>query len=119
MAPHSKHTRELRRFLVINFRVGTRENGYLVGPILASTPDYKRFHYWDEPGVAVLDEDDYEVVKVYPLGITYDQVARQFVKDFSPPTTRAYCSAGWIMPDGAFFSAENWADLGQHQILAA
>lgn len=119
MAPHSKRIPELRRFLAIYFRVGTRENGYLVGPILASTPDYRRFHYWDEPGVAVLDEDDYEVVKVYPLGIAYDEVARQFVNDFSPIATGAYRSAGWVMPDGAFFSAENWADLGQQPTLAA
>ena len=108
-----------RRFLVINFRVGTRESGYLVGPALVSTRDYTRFHYWDEPSAVVLGEDDYEVVKVYRLGVTYDEVTRQYVKDFPPIATGPDRSAGWIAPDGTFFSAEGWADLGQHPILAA
>jgi hypothetical protein len=119
MAPQHQRTPELRRFLVINFRVGSRENGYLVGPTLVSTRDYKRFHYWDEPGTVVLGEDDYEVVKAYRLGVTYDEVTRQFAEDFPPPATGPYRSAGWIAPDGTFFSAEGWADLGQHPILAA
>jgi hypothetical protein len=110
---------ELRRFLVINFRVGTRENGYLVGPALVSTGDYKWFHLWDEPSAAVLGADDYEVVKVYRLGVTYDEVTRQFAKDFPPTATGPHRSIGLIAPDGTFFSAEGWADLGQHPILAA
>lgn len=110
---------EVRRFLVINFRVGTRENGYLVGPTLVSTRDYKRFHYWDEPSAVMLGADDYEVVKVYPLGLTCGEVSLLFAKDFLPTTSGRYRSAGWIAPDGAFFSAEGWADFGQHPILAA
>jgi hypothetical protein len=110
----------LRRFLVINFRVGTRESGYLVGPVLVSTCDYKWFHLWDEPSAAVLSEDDYEVVKVYRLGLTVGEVTRQFAKDFpQTTTTRPYCSAGWIAPDGAFYSAQGWADLGPHPIVVA
>ncbi len=110
---------ELRRFLVINFRIGTRENGYLVGPTLVSTRDYRRFRYWDEPGAAVLGEDDFEVVKVYPLGLTCGEVSLLFVKDFPPTAIGPDRSAGWIASDGSFFSAEGWVSLGQHPILAA
>jgi hypothetical protein len=119
MTPQHERAPALRRFLVINFRVGTRENGYLVGPALVSTRDYRRFHYWDEPGAAVLGADDYEVVKIYRPGLTYDEVTRRFAKDFPLPPTRPYHSIGLIAPDGTFFSAEGWADIGQHPILAA
>jgi hypothetical protein len=119
MAPQHESTPELRRFLVINFLVGTRESGYLVGPTLVSTRDYKQFHYWDEPSAAVLEEDDFEVVKVYRLGLTYDEVTRQYAKDFPLVAAEPYRSAGWIAPDGAFFSAEGWVNLGQRPILAA
>ncbi len=57
MAQQHESTPELRRFLVIRFRVGSPESGYLVGPTLVSTCDYKRFHYWDEPGAATLEAD--------------------------------------------------------------
>jgi hypothetical protein len=119
MTPPHQSTPELRRFLVINFLVGSHEDGYLVGPALVSTRDYKRFHYWDEPSAAVLEKDDYEVVKVYRLGVTYNEVTRQFAKDFPPSATGPYRTAGFIAPDGAFFSAEGWANLGQRPILAA
>jgi hypothetical protein len=119
MTPQHECAPELRRFLVINFRVGTRENGYLVGPALVSTRDYKRFHFWDEPSAAVLSEDDYEIVKVYRLGLTYDQVTGQYLKDFPSTSTEPYRSIGLIAPDGSFFSAEGWANLGQHPILVA
>src|SRR5262245_861149 len=112
-------TPELRRFLVINFWVGSRENGYLVGPALVSTRDYKLFHLWDEPSAAVLGEDDYEVGKVSRLGLSYDDVSRQYTKDFPLTVTGSNRSAGWMAPDGTFFSAAGWADLGQHPILAA
>ena len=87
MAPQHERTPELRRFLVINVRIGSRESGYLVGPALVSTRDYKWFHLWDEPSAAVLGEDDYEVVKIYRLDLTYDQVMRQFAQDFPSITT--------------------------------
>ncbi len=119
MAPQPDPPPELRRFLVINFLVGTRENGYLVGPALVSTRDYKRFHYWDEPSAVVLGEEDYEVVKVYRLGVTYDEVTRQFAVDFPPTATGPYRSAGWMGPDGTFYSAQGWADLGLHPTVAA
>jgi hypothetical protein len=119
MAAQYQSISELRRFLVINFRVGTRQNGYLVGPALVSTCDYKQFHLWDEPSAAVLGEDDYEVVKVYQLGLTYDEVTRQFANDFPSVTTGPNRSAGWIALSGAFYSAQGWADLGQHPIVAA
>ena len=110
---------QLRQFLVISFRVGTREDGYLVGPTLVSTRDYKRFHYWDEPSAVVLGADDYEVVKVYPLGLSCGEAALLFAKDFLPTSSGRYRSVGWIASDGAFFSAEGWVSLGQHLVLAA
>ena len=90
MTPQHECAPELRRFLVINFRAGTRENGYLVGPALVSTRDYKRLHFWDEPSAAVLSEDDYEIVKIYRLGLTYDQVTGQYAKDFPSTGTQPY-----------------------------
>src|SRR5262245_33688647 len=119
MALQHERTSGLRRFLVINFRVGSRENGYLVGPALVSTRDYKRFHLWDEPNAAVLGEDDHEVVKVHRLGLTDDEVAQRFANAFPLTATEPARSAGWIAPDGTFFSAAGWADLGQKPILAA
>jgi hypothetical protein len=119
MTPQHERTPELRRFLVINFRIGTRENCYLVCPALVSTRDYTQFHLWDEPSAAMLGADDYEVVKVYRLGLSYDEVTRQFAKDFPPTAIGTYRSAGWIAPDGAFYSAEGWTNLGQHPIVAA
>jgi hypothetical protein len=74
--------RERRRFLVINFRIGTRENGYLIGPALVSTSDYARFHFWDEPCAAEFDADEYEIVKLYQRGLSYDEATRQFAKEF-------------------------------------
>lgn len=41
MASQHERTPELRRFLVINFRIGSRESGYLVGPALAGLTHYK------------------------------------------------------------------------------
>ena len=119
MAQQPDHPSEQRRFLVISFRVGTRENGYLVGPTLVSTRDYKRFHFWDEPSAATLEADDYAVVKVYPLGMTYGEVALLFVRDFPPAGTRSQRSAGWVAADGTFYSAEGWVNLGQRLSLAA
>src|SRR6266545_7952588 len=113
MAPQHERTPELRRFLVINFRIGSRENGYLVGPALVSTRDYTWFHLWDEPSTAALGEDDYEVVKVYRLGLTYDEVTRQFTNDFPPLAATTHRSAGWTGPDGIFYSAEGWAARGR------
>jgi hypothetical protein len=119
MAPQPDPPAEQRRFLVIKFRVGSRENGYLVGPALVSTRDYKWFHYWDEPSAVVLGEDDYEVVKVYPLGMAYGEVSLLFVRDFLPAATERDRSAGWIASDGTFFSAEGWVSINQHLVVAA
>ena len=119
MAAQPDSPAEQRRFLVISFRVGTRENGYLVGPVLVSTRDYRHFHYWDEPGIAMLEADDYEVLKVYPLGLLYGEVALLFLKDFPPATARPGHSAGWMGSDGTFFSAEGWAGNNQQLIAAA
>jgi hypothetical protein len=119
MALQHERTPELRRFLVINFRVGSRDNGYLVGPALVSTCDYQQFHLWDEPSAAVLSADDYEVVKIYRLGLTYAEVSRQYATDFPLTATGPSRSIGLIAPDGTVFSAEGWAERGQRPILAA
>jgi hypothetical protein len=95
MAVQRDSLSEQRRFLAINFRVGTRENGYLIGPALVSTSDYAQFHFWDEPGAAEFDADDYEIVKLYPRGLTYDEAARQFSTDF-PPAFIGPQSTGWV-----------------------
>jgi len=119
MVPQPDLPPELRRFLVIKFRVGSRENGYFVGPTLVSTRDYKWFHYWDEPGAVTLEADDYEVVKVYPLGMTYGEVSLFFLRDFPPAASERDRSAGWIASDGTFFSAEGWVSNNQHLVVAA
>src|SRR5690349_16530894 len=110
---------EQRRFLAINFWVGTCNDGYFVGPALVSTSDYQQFHYWDEPSAAALGEDDYEILKVYRLGLTYAEAARQFRKDFPPIAGTPYRSAGWIAPDGTFYSVERWVALGWPCVGAA
>src|SRR5918912_4373788 len=117
MTPQQESAPELRRFLVINFWVGSRENGYLVGPALVSARDYTWFHLWDEPSAAVLGEDDYEVVKVYRLGVTYDEGTQQFAQGFPPTTTEPYRSAGWIASDGTFYSAQGWANSAKPPIV--
>ena len=119
MAPQPDPPPEQRRFLVIKFRVGSRENGYLVGPALVSTRDYKRFHFCDEPSAATLETGDYEVVKVYPLGMTYGEVSLFFLRDFPPAATERDRSAGWTASDGTFYSAEGWVSINQHLVVAA
>jgi hypothetical protein len=52
----------------------------------------------DEPSAVLLGADDYEVVKVYPLGLTCGEVALLFAKDFLPTIAGRYRSAGWIAP---------------------
>jgi hypothetical protein len=109
---------EQRRFLAINFRVGTRENGYLVGPALVSTSDYAHFHLWDEPSAALLDVDDYEIIKLYPRGLTYDAVAQQFAQNFPSAMIRPDSSAGG-MAAGAASWWQAWTGRGQQQVPAA
>ncbi|MBK9714203.1 MAG: hypothetical protein IPO81_23290 [Kouleothrix sp.] len=90
-----------RRFLVINYWIGSRDDGYLDGPVLVSTVDYERFHLWDEPVAAVLGEGEYEIVKLYPRGLALDEAERRFASDFpegsgeSPAERRAADQALW------------------------
>ena len=102
-----------RRFLAINFWVGSRDNGYLVGPVLVSTPDYHQFHLWDEPAVAILREDEYQIVKLYPRSLTYDAATKLFAADF-PPGAASRSTAGRFAPDGIFRAAP-----GRHYALTA
>ena len=102
-------TTQQRRFLAIYFRVGTSENGYLVGPALVSTGDYAHFHFWDEAPAAELDTDGYEIIKLYPRGMTFDEASRQFAKDFAallngPQATR------WRLPSQATSDQQGWTD---------
>ena len=108
---------EQRRFLAINFWVGTRENGYLVGPALVSTSDYAHFHLWDEPSAAMLDVDEYEIIELYPRGLTYDAVVQQFAQNFPSATTRPHTSAGRVAV-GAASWWQAWAGRGQPVIAA-
>src|SRR6185295_13979401 len=89
---------EQRRFLAINFWIGSRENGYLIGPALVSTCDYELFHFWDEPLAATLGADDYEIMKLYPRGLTFDEATRQFTKDFVRAAVGARRSTDWATP---------------------
>ena len=107
---------EQRRFLAIYFRVGTSENGYLVGPALVSTRDYAHFHFWDEAPAAEFDTDSYEIIKLYPRGMPYDEAARQFTKDF-PPTASGRQSTSWLLRLAASESEPSrWA--GRHVTVA-
>ena len=82
MKSRFQHPQISRRFLAIYFRVGLCENSYLSGPVLVSTCDYAQFHFWDEPCAAELANDEYEILKLYPRGLTCDEAARQFELDF-------------------------------------
>jgi hypothetical protein len=73
------------RFLAITFRVGSPTDGFLVGPILVSTSDYRRFRYWDEPDEVQLEPGDYEIVKIYPQGLGREVAEVLFRLDFAPP----------------------------------
>ena len=108
---------EQRRFLAINFCVGTRQNGYLVGPVLVSTRDYVQFHFWDEPFAAEFDLDGYEIIKLYPRDMTYDEASRQFTKDFAPPLNGPQ-PAGWRLPAQAAPASEQQFWAGRRVISA-
>ncbi|MFL5801707.1 MAG: hypothetical protein ACJ8CR_08180 [Roseiflexaceae bacterium] len=110
---------EQRRFLAINFWIGTRGNGYLIGPALVSTNDYELFHFWDEPLAAALDMDDYEIMKLYPRGLTLEEAARLFSKDFTLAAADARRSTGWATPLGALRIAGPWSDLDAIPVIAA
>lgn len=71
-----------RRFLVINFWIGSQDDGLLEGPVLVSTSDYERFHLWDEPYAAALAEDEYQIIKLYPRGLSFEEAARRFAREF-------------------------------------
>jgi hypothetical protein len=110
---------EQRRFLAINFWIGSRENGYLIGPALVSTNDYELFHFWDEPLAAAIDMDDYEIMKLYPRGLTLEEAARQFSKDFTLTAADARRSTNWAMPLGTPRIARRWSDLDVILVNAA
>ena len=117
MAAQYEATLERRRFLAINFRIGTRENGYLIGPALVSTSDYARFHFWDEPGAAEFDADEYEIVKLYQRELSYDEATRQFARDF-PPAVSGLCLSGWSALGAAGGAGESRHTIGR-QVVAA
>jgi hypothetical protein len=117
MATHDTTAPEQRRFLAINFRVGTCENGYLIGPALVSTSDYARLHFWDEPYAAEFDAEDYQIVKLYPRGLTYDQAARQFAKDF-PLAISGPLPPGWVALGTTFGTGALLHPAGRHAVAA-
>jgi hypothetical protein len=71
-----------RRFLVINYWLGSRDEGVLEGPVLVSTRDYERFHLWDEPYPAVLGADEYQIIDLYPRGLAFEEAARRFASEY-------------------------------------
>ena len=101
-------TAKQRRFMVIRYWVGTPMHGALVGPVLVSTSDDHHFHFWDELDAATFHPDDYEVVKVYPLGSTLHEVERRFVQEFP-----SEASVAWLLPDPVA-PVWPWGGLGQH-----
>ncbi len=101
-------TPKQRRFLVINYWVGAPTSGLLVGPVLVSTSDYRHFHFCDELDAATLDPGDYEVVKVYPLGSTFNQVEPRFMQEFASDVALAWLPLDPVAP------TRLWGGLGQH-----
>jgi len=97
-----------RRFLVINYWVGTPTSGALVGPVLVSTSDFRHFHFWDELDAVTLDLGDYEIVKLYPLGSNFNDVQSRFVREFQSDET------GESMRLDPAAPALPWAGSGQH-----
>ena len=89
---------EQRRFLAINFWIGSRGSGYLIGPALVSTCDYELFHFWDESLAAALNAEDYEIMKLYPRGLTLEEASQQFTKDFALAVIGARRAATWATP---------------------
>lgn len=77
-------TSNQRRFLVINYWVGTPAGGAFVGPVLVSTLDYHYFHFWDEQDAVMLEPADYEIVRVYRLGWSFAEIAECFKREFQP-----------------------------------
>ena len=97
-----------RRFLVINYWVGTPANGTFVGPVLVSTTDYWHFHFWDELDAATLGPTDYQIIKIYPSGCTLNEAQSRFVREF-----QSGMAVEWMLADPAA-PALLWAGLGQH-----
>lgn len=100
-------TAKQRRFIVIRYWVGDPINGALAGPVLVATSDYRHFHFWDELDAAILRPGDYEVIKVYPLGMTLGEVERQFAQEFPSDA-----GAAWLLRDAAA-PAWLWSGMGQ------
>jgi hypothetical protein len=102
-------TAKQRRFMVIRYWVGSPASGALVGPVLVATSDARHFHFWDELEAAILHPGDYEIVKVYPLGMTFREVERQFAQDFPSDA-----GVAWLLQDSA---APSWLWRGMGQQL--
>jgi hypothetical protein len=110
---------EQRRFLAINFWIGTRENGYLIGPALVSTSDYELFHFWDEPLAATLGTNDYEIMKLYPRGLTFEEATQQFAKDFALGAMETHRSTNWATPLSIFRLYSRYSDRESTYVITA
>lgn len=95
---NNQHTTDSaeRRFLAINFWLGSRDNGYQIGPALVSTSDYEIFHFWDESLAAALGPNDYEIMKLYPRGMSLEEASQQFTKDFAFAVVSNRRAANWM-----------------------
>ena len=96
-----------RRFLAIKYWVGTPASGMLVGPVLVSTSDYCQFHFWDEQDEATLGPGDYQMIKLYPLGMSFSEAQAHFAREFQSEQTREY---GLVDSAGDLI----WASLSRH-----
>ena len=115
---HESET-EQRRFLAINFWIGSRDNGYLIGPALVSTYDYELFHFWDESLAAALNTDDYEIMKLYPRGLTLEEASQQFTKDFALAVIGARRATSRATPLDIFRSMGRYSEREPILVIAA
>src|SRR5262245_38728292 len=94
------------RFLAVKYPLGG-DFDHMVGPELVRTVDYLRFDLAFPTRAYFGLPSGYELLKMYPVGLTATQALRKFVRDF-PPTViklgeQPPRSAGWIAPNGDFY----------------
>lgn len=110
---------EQRHFLAIYYWLGIRENGSLIGPVLVSTYDFRAFHLWDELDPAVLEADEYEVVKVYPLGLTSMEAERLFAREFFPAEIAPRAAVHRAPLDDFPHALEPWSAHNRSSVVIA
>jgi hypothetical protein len=76
-------------------------------------PRENSFYWWFGPS---WNTEPYEIVYTYPGGIDEDAITLHFYKTFGVPVPVSLYtqSAGWIAPDGKWFTCRGW----EHDSLA-